>query len=365
MKQVSVIQVGSPDAFPAGMEEAARLAFPQSGWSAFSSPEALPPPTAPTGFGVLVIHDGHPGDAAAAADTTAAAYQNLRDPEGLPCWSVIQFGPGPDSLPFSAASPAAAVWSPEQLAHVFKSSLDRLADQREAARLRGEMLTVARRISHDLRTALGGILSTIDVLAETLPASRSATGPLFSSVDEMTHLISRTGFLLKAIALPQPAAPVKMAGVVATALSRLESLAARQGAVITQPESWPEVWGVASWVEAVWWNLLHNALRFSPSPVRLLLAWERLPGQVKFSVRHQDPAIPTPPPPQGIRPFHQLHDPSVGKGLGLAIVRRLTELQGGGSGHEFSDPAAGTGGYYWFTLPDAAPAADSGRAGAI
>ena len=65
----------------------------------------------------------------------------------------------------------------------------------------------------------------------------------------MTLLISRTGFLLEAIALPSPAAPVKMAGVVATALSRLESLTARleQGEPRLRHEVNPEGPGSAAW----------------------------------------------------------------------------------------------------------------------
>ncbi|MDB6068927.1 MAG: histidine kinase [Verrucomicrobiales bacterium] len=340
MKKVAVVRAGGPGAFPAMTEAAALLAFPQGEWMEVPGLESLPPPEAPPGLGILLIDDTAD---ASGTPTAVSAYQNLRDADGLPCWIAVKFGSAPDAIP-------AADWSTGQLSHFLKATLDRLTDQREVARLRGEMLTVARRISHDLRTALGGILSTVDVLAETVPASRSVTGPLFASVDEMTHLISRTGFLLKAIAMPLPAAPVKMASAVATAQSRLESLAARQGAMITLPDAWPEVLGLTAWAETIWWNLLHNALRFSPAPVRLIFAWERLPGLVKFSVRPQDSTTSATPPMHGIRPFHQLHDPNAGKGLGLAIVRRLAELQGGTSGFE---PDGQGGGYFYFTLPEA------------
>ena len=77
---------------------------------------------------------------------------------------------------------------------------------RENERLRGDLLTVARRICHDLRTPLGGILTTSEVLKEVLmeksAASESLMATIFDSAEDMTKLIERVSFILKATANP-------------------------------------------------------------------------------------------------------------------------------------------------------------------
>ena len=82
---------------------------------------------------------------------------------------------------------------------------------REITRLRGDLLTVAVRVSHDLRTPMGGIVNTgellKDVLVEKEPAAAELTNALFTSVDEMTRLIGLIRFVAKASAEPKPNEP--------------------------------------------------------------------------------------------------------------------------------------------------------------
>ncbi|MEI9866472.1 MAG: hypothetical protein WDN00_18335 [Limisphaerales bacterium] len=47
---------------------------------------------------------------------------------------------------------------------------------RENARLRGDLLTIAVRVSHDLRTPLGGIVNTGELLKEILVEKEPAGG---------------------------------------------------------------------------------------------------------------------------------------------------------------------------------------------
>src|ERR1700722_9320511 len=85
---------------------------------------------------------------------------------------------------------------------------------RENARLRGDLLTVAVRVNHDLRTPLGGIVNTGELLKEILaekdPAAAALTDSLFTSVDEMSKLISQIRIITKASADPKPKARVNL-----------------------------------------------------------------------------------------------------------------------------------------------------------
>src|SRR5882724_7841680 len=88
----------------------------------------------------------------------------------------------------------------------------------ELARLRGDLLTVATRVSHDLRTPLGGVVSTGEMLKEILaekdPASAALADSLFTSVDEMGKLVGQIRFIAKATADPKPKERVNMGEIV-------------------------------------------------------------------------------------------------------------------------------------------------------
>jgi K+-sensing histidine kinase KdpD len=221
---------------------------------------------------------------------------------------------------------------------------------RENGRLRGDLLTIVRRISHDLRTPLGGIITTSEMLKETLaennPSSASLVTPILDSADGMSKLIERVNFVLKASATSYSKERVKMGETVFNALQRLESRILKSGALVAEPASWPEVNGVAPWLETVWWNLLANALQHG-NPSRIELGWRKDKNTFRFWMSDDGGGVPPGKIVKLFQPFHSLHEPDAPQGLGLSIMQRLVELQDGDCGYE---PAPG-GGCFYFTLP--------------
>jgi signal transduction histidine kinase len=220
----------------------------------------------------------------------------------------------------------------------------------DLARLRGDLLTVANRVSHDLRTPLGGIVTATEVLREILAENNlpvELTQTIFRSVDEMTYLIKQISFITRATANPMPQKKVPMAGIVAVALQRLESHIFKKQATIIKPESWPEVLGVAPWLEEVWWNLLTNALEHGASHPRLNLSWREANDRYYFEVCDDGPGVPEGTQKMLFHPFHLLHTPNGPPGFGLSIVQRLIELQGGQCGYERKPDAS----CFFFCLP--------------
>lgn len=220
---------------------------------------------------------------------------------------------------------------------------------RENTRLRGDLLTVARRISHDLRTPLGGILTTGEMLKETLVENGVPTtlvAPIFDSAEEMTKLIERVGFVLKASANPPVKERVPMGEVVFRVLQIWEGKIFKKNAAVSEPASWPEVNGVFSWLEIVWGNLLGNALRHGKDPIEL--GWREENGNFRFWVCDNGGGVPREKRAKLFQPFDSLHEPDAPHGLGLPIVQRLMKLQDGNCGYE---PRLEGGACFYFTLP--------------
>jgi signal transduction histidine kinase len=221
----------------------------------------------------------------------------------------------------------------------------------ENARLRNDLLTIAVRISHDLRTPLGGIVNTGELLKEILvekePAAATVTDSLFTSVDEMSKLIGQIRVITKASADPRPKERVNMAEIVSGVLQRLESRILKISATVTGPGSWPEVKGVADWLEFIWWNLVANALQHAGEKPQIDLNWHRGKDEFRFQVCDNGGGVP-----EGIReklfqPFETLHKLGSTWGLGLSCVQRLVDLQGGNCGYEHLPD----GSLFFFTLP--------------
>jgi K+-sensing histidine kinase KdpD len=228
------------------------------------------------------------------------------------------------------------------------SEQDRLVH--ENVRLRGDLLTIGSRVSHDLRTPLGSILSTGELLRETLlekePLIAAQMDPLFSSVDEMMRLIKCVGLVAKASANPVPDERVKMGEIVSGILQRLESRILKNGATVDSPDTWPEVKGVPGWLEFIWWNFLANALQHGGPKIQL--GWLREKDEYRFWISDNGKGVPVQLQPKLFQTFDSLHKPNSTRGLGLSIVHRLVELQSGRCGHERN---AESGPVFYFLLP--------------
>jgi signal transduction histidine kinase len=223
---------------------------------------------------------------------------------------------------------------------------------RENARLGGDLLTVAVRVSHDLRTPLGGIVNIgellQEILAEKEPAAVALVDSLFTSVDEMSKLIGQIRIITRATADPKPKERVNMAEIVSGVLQRLESRILKSSATVIEPGSWPEVNGVADWLEFIWWNFLANALQHAGEKPQIELNWRQEKNGVRFQVCDNGFGVPAEVRARLFQPFDSLHKPDSTYGLGLSVVQRLVDLQGGDCGHE---PNPKGGSCFYFTLP--------------
>jgi signal transduction histidine kinase len=110
--------------------------------------------------------------------------------------------------------------------------------------------------------------------------------------------------------------------------------------------------GYAPWIAEVWFNYLHNGLKYGGKPPHLILGAEPCENQrVKFWVKDNGAGLTLEAQQKLFTPFMRLHTDAVeGHGLGLSIVGQIVKKLGGQSG---VSSAVGQGSMFYFTLPAA------------
>jgi signal transduction histidine kinase len=336
MKNVTVHLVQLPEAARETAMQAARQVFPRVQFAtARTVAEAARLPV--TGLELLVFGGAEEADMVLAAQTVDAG--------DLPRWAVLCHGRAPEDL-VEVVPPEE--WNVRVLARIFRSLMLQQELLRENLQLRGDLKTIVRRLSHDIRTPLGCIHTGCELLRdpsgspemveETLEVIRNATG-------EVGQLLDRVNFVLKATIDPLPVATVAMGPIVGMVLKELQPAIDHSGKRVRPPATWPEVEGVASWLEVIWGNLIGNALRHGAKTGSVQLGWDQQGGDVRCWIANPG-TVPPAYRPRLLRRFHLLHQDASG-GLGLSLVERLVALQHGRCGYESTDDGRSV---FYFTL---------------
>jgi two-component system, cell cycle sensor histidine kinase and response regulator CckA len=97
-------------------------------------------------------------------------------------------------------------------------------------------------------------------------------------------------------------------------------------------------------------NVIANALRHTPAGTPIRVSLERRLGEVTLSVADRGPGVPDDVKETIFEPFRRQSTGLSGLGLGLFVVRRFAELQGGRS---WVEDTKGGGATFWVTLPAA------------
>jgi two-component system, OmpR family, phosphate regulon sensor histidine kinase PhoR len=237
--------------------------------------------------------------------------------------------------------------------------LDDVTELRRLQRIRTEFVD---NLSHELRTPL----TTIRLLTETLgqdlehadvpPRIRERT----KKIDvETGHLVQMVNELLDLARIEGGAAeqqlqPVDMAEVINGALDRLRAFAERQEVTLVAdlPPGLPPAWGDDERLGQVLVNLLHNAVKFSPSQTTVTVAPRVAGNLLAVEVRDQGVGIPATETERVFERFYKVDKARQrgmgGTGLGLAIARHIIEGHGGTIAVESVE---GHGARFTFTVP--------------
>jgi signal transduction histidine kinase/ActR/RegA family two-component response regulator len=245
-------------------------------------------------------------------------------------------------------------------------------DAEEANHLKDEFLAT---VSHELRTPLNAVLGWARMLgSKQLPTDRAghAIATIERSASALAHIIDDLLDVSRIVAgtLRLAPQPVDLVAVAQAALDGVRPLAAAKHvhlAFLPDLEALEPVSGDPGRLQQVIWNLLANAIKFTPEGGRVEIVIERSNDYMEIRVVDTGQGISADLLPHVFERFRQAAGATTrrhtGLGLGLAIVRQLVELHGG-TVHAASE-GVGRGATFTVRLPIAAGEARAGQAAAL
>ncbi|WP_161787186.1 7TM diverse intracellular signaling domain-containing protein [Hymenobacter sp. IS2118] len=194
-------------------------------------------------------------------------------------------------------------------------------------------------ISHELRTPLTLIISPLEQML-TEPAPRPEVAPMHRNARRLLHLITQLLDIarLEAGSMTLMAAPTDLARTVRATVDAFAPLAQDRHVVLDLSTAEPlpteaPLYADADKLEQILYNLLSNALKFTPPGGRVGVAVRYVAGYATVTVRDTGIGIA---PEELLRVFERFHQADAGRtrqrggsGVGLALVRELAALHGG------------------------------------
>lgn len=187
-------------------------------------------------------------------------------------------------------------------------------------------------ISHQTRTPIANILLYTQLLKEQpgntdcLEALEGQTKKLQSLIDA---LVKTSRLETGVIALhPEPG---ELVTVMTSAVSQLRPKAEEKGVRITLEHGEADAVFDPKWTEEALYNLLDNAVKYTPSGGRVSVSTTVYPMFSAVHVRDTGPGIAEEEQPKIFQRFYrgEAHREEEGVGIGLYLVRQIAEGQGG------------------------------------
>jgi PAS domain S-box-containing protein len=321
---------------------------------------------------------GHFAGLAEAPDGTVREFEyRMRHRRGKWCWFIsrdLVFKRSHDGRLQQILGTAEDITERKQIEEERERLLECERTAREtaeaASRTKDEFLAA---VSHELRSPLNAILGWVRVLMkgnlkpeaqthalEVIEGSAQAQQVLIEDLLDTARIISGK--------MKLETRPVNLIGVIEAAASVVRPAVEAKGIELNlRLDCNNQVTGDSDRLQQVIWNLLANAVKFTPQGGRIEVSLQREGPYVQAIVSDNGQGIKPDILPYVFDRFRQGNDSDArrfgGLGLGLALVRHLIELHGGNVSAESS--GEGQGATFTINLPVRAIRGDvvNGRAG--
>jgi PAS domain S-box-containing protein len=246
--------------------------------------------------------------------------------------------------------------SAQEREHLLKSEREARDEAERQSRLKDEFLAT---LSHELRTPMNVILGWLDTLTSGKPIrdARSALAVVQRNAQHQARLIEDLLDMNRLLSgnLQVDLVSVDVGSTVQTTIQGLQPAADAKGVelncIIDSRDAGARA--DARRLQQVLWNLLHNAIKFTPRGGRVEAHVGRRNGNVTIVVQDNGHGIQREFLPHVFERFRQQDSSttreSPGLGIGLSIAKHLVELHGG-TIRAFSD-GEGKGSKFVVELP--------------
>ena len=203
------------------------------------------------------------------------------------------------------------------------------------SRLKDEFLAT---LSHELRTPMNMILGWLDILTSGKPVrdTQSALDVIQRNARIQARLIDDLLDMNRLVSghIQLEVSSVDLAAIAHATVQGLQPAAdAKKVRLVTTLDTGALVHGDARRIQQVLWNLLHNAIKFTPPSGRVDVRLSTSADRVRLSVEDSGQGISAGFLPHVFERFRQEDSSTTrhnsGLGIGLSIARHLVELHGG------------------------------------
>jgi two-component system phosphate regulon sensor histidine kinase PhoR len=213
-------------------------------------------------------------------------------------------------------------------------------------------------ISHELRTPLASLKALTETLQDGAIEDREVAVRFLNRIEaEVDSLVVMVGELLELTRIesgrvPIELAPVKPEDLLTQAFQRMHAQAEREGIImqIVPGDELPQIYADAPRLLQVLINLIHNAIKFTPSGGQIELSAYQHAENVTFCVSDTGTGIPREDRARIFERFFKgdRSRSGGGTGLGLSIAKHTIE---GHQGKIWVESEEGRGSRFYFSIP--------------
>jgi PAS domain S-box-containing protein len=214
-------------------------------------------------------------------------------------------------------------------------------------------------VFHDLRSPLGNVISSLEVLQASIPPEDETLQSVLAISLRSSRRLSRLVESLLDVGQLESGKAVlhrtlgSISAILAEAVEEIHPVSEAKGQVLhfsLAPADLPMIEMDVDMIRRVLINLLENAVKYTRGGGEISVSATRLSGQVRVSVTDTGPGIPPRDQQRIFDKFARLHQEGYAKGLGLglAFCRLAVEAHGG---RIWVESEVGQGATFSFTLP--------------